>query len=185
MTHLVNNIQNQINQACTWAGGAGASINQRVSTGIQRTQGFVAQNGSSLVQVCKNTAEKTGDFIIRNKNTIFFIGSCCVTGYFAPHLFFPIVVATIILRVELARHLRNYANTHLKDSHNPYKLNPRYGPQYISTMDLTMGAIAAVDAFALGTIFLANSWSIALIPVLGGIAAGSTVAKLGMDIAHF
>lgn len=93
-------------------------------------------------------------------------------------------IATIILRVELSRHLKKLANEYLKNDHNPYLLNPKHGPTYVTSLDLTLGAIAALDAIALGTIFVAGSWSVALIPVLGGIAAGSVAAKWGMDKAY-
>ncbi len=94
------------------------------------------------------------------------------------------LVATIILRVELTFYLKKLANEYLKPEKNMYLLNPRFGPNYVSTLDVTMAAIAAVDAIALGTIFVAGSWTVTLIPALAGITAGSCAARLGMDIAQ-
>jgi hypothetical protein len=185
MVYLLTTLHNQLQQACHLAGGIGTSVNQRLANGIRITKVNIAQTSQSIVQGSKRTIDKTIDFVDRNQTNIFFVGCCCVTAYFAPSLFFPVLVATIIVKVELSRHLKHYAKEYLKDDHNPYLLNPLRGPNYITTLDVTMGAIAAVDALALGTIFLANSWAVTLLPVLGGLAAGSCLAKLGMDLAHF
>jgi ElaB/YqjD/DUF883 family membrane-anchored ribosome-binding protein len=185
MVYLLDTLQNQLQQAYHLAGEVGASVNQRMTNGIHTAKVYIAQTNQAVKQGCKKTIEKTIDFVTRNQTNIFFVGCCCATAYFAPHLFFPVLIATIIVKVELSRHLKHYAKEYLKDDHNPYLLNPLRGPNYITTLDVTMGAIAAVDAIALGTVFLANSWAVSLIPALGGLAAGSCIAKWGMDLAHF
>lgn len=170
----------QIAHASQWAG----EMRQEVSTKAHAAQLYVGSTVQSLRQNGLASVEKTKIFVLKHKEDIFFIGCCAATAYFSPALFFPVAIATIILRVELSRHLKGAAEEYLKDDHNPYKVNPQYGPHYVSNLDITLGAIAAIDAVALGTIFIAGSWTVALIPALGGIAAGSVAAKFGMDAAH-
>ena len=137
-----------------------------------------------ISQTVRSTAEKVTNFLYAHKEEIFF-GVCTAASiYFAPQLFFPAAIITIILRVEIKHFLKSYANEYLKDEKNPYQLHPYYGPKYVSSLNLSMGTIAAIDAIAIGTVFTAGSWSIAALPILGGIAAGSVIAKIGMDLGH-
>ena len=153
------------------------SFTQNIQGHIVHTYHLVYNNAG---QRCVDTANKIKDFVQRHQGEILFIGCCAITAYFAPHLFFPALIVTVIIRVEL----KQLAKQYLRDEQNPYERNPRFGPHYVSVLDLTLGVIAAADAFALGTIFIAGSWTVALIPVLGGVAAGNCLAKMGMDIAH-
>lgn len=178
------NISDQIHQASLWANGLKNDVQQSASQKVHAAQTYIVTTSLSIRQTCVDTAQKTKQFIYDHKEEIFFTGCSAVTAFFAPHLFFPAAVITIIIRVELNWHLKKLAKEYLKDDHNPYLLNALYGPRYVSTLDLSMGTIAAIDSLALGTIYIAGSWSIALLPALGGIAAGSAAAKLGMDIAQ-
>jgi hypothetical protein len=160
------------------------SIYSGVSSKVKKIHDDVINKCDTIYKSCKATAEKIEAFIIRNRANIFFIACGIATAYFAPHLFFPIAIATIIVRVEFDRRAKNWTNENMKTEKDPYKKNPTYGPHYVNSIDLTLAAIAAIDAIALGTLFVAGSWTVALLPLLGGIAAGSCAAKLGMDIAH-
>lgn len=184
MNSILGNLQNQFQEAYYKIEEAGRSFQQSASDQLQQAQEYVAQSSQSFCQSCETTKEKTIEFVQRNQKTIFFIGASCVTAYLAPHLFFTAAIATIILRVEFDRRLREYMDTNFKAERNLYNLNPFYGPSYVSSVDLTMATIAALDAIALGTIFIAGSWTVALIPVLGGLAAGDCLAKRGIDFAY-
>ena len=180
----LGNLQDQFQQAYQWAGGKAGVIRNEISAELGKAKQAVI-HGTQVVQLkLLEAANKTQEFVLRHKETIFFFGCACVTAYFAPQLFFPVLVATIIIRVELTYYLKKLANEYLKPEKNMYIQTPFFGPNYISTLDVTMAAIAAVDAIALGTIFVANSWTVAIIPALGGLAAGSCVAKWGMDMAQ-
>lgn len=172
------------NHAGQWAIGMKNHVQHGVTAKIHAAQDFVEPKYLSVRQKCIDSAEKTKDFILTHKKELFFIGCGIITAYFAPQLFFPAAVITLILRVQGARQLEKLADHYMKDDRNPYKTNPQYGPHYVSTLALTMGTIAAVDSLALGTFFAPASLSVALLPIVGGVAVGSTVAKLGMDIAH-
>jgi hypothetical protein len=194
MVGLVGNIQNQFCSAYDWAGEVGATVQQQVSNQITRTKTLVATTCHSINQGCQDaasytkqkcldTAKKIETFLYDHKETIFFTGCTLATAYFAPHLFFSTLVVTIILRVELAHNLKKMADYYLKDDRNPYKINPKYDTR-ITTFDVTLGTISAIDAIALGTLFMTNSWCVALLPALGGLAAGNCAAKIGMNIAN-
>lgn len=146
---------------------------------IHAAQQCVSNTYLSASQKCQSAKDKTIAFISDNKESIFFCGCCATTAFFSPHLFIPVAIATIIVRTELTKHLKNLAEKHLSDENNPYKPSSAFGPNYVSPMALTMGTIAA-----LGTIFFTNLIMISGLPVLlGAIAAGDTVAKVGMDLA--
>lgn len=184
MADLQAYMSNQLNHAGQWANGMKNHVQQGVTAKIHAAQDYVGPKYQSARQKCIATAEKIKDFILNHKVELFFIGCSVATAFFAPQLFFPAAVITIILRVESARQLEKLADHYMKDDLNPYKTNPQYGPNYVSTIALTMGTIAAIDSLALGTFFAPATLTVALLPILGGIAAGSTIAKLGMDIAH-
>lgn len=172
----MGSIEHQFHEAYQRAGEMGKSLSQGITSQVQRTQQFVAHTCQSLKGGCQKTAEKAKEFVKRNQNTILFIGCSCASAYFAPQFFFPAAIITIIFRVELNRQMNQYVEK--------WK-NEWYGPHYISSFDLTLAVIGAVDAVALGTFFVPGSLTVALIPSLGGIAAGNCLAKRGMDIAHY
>lgn len=132
----------------------------------------------------KATADKTEDFILRNKHNIFFVVCSLTTAFFAPELFIPSFVATLLLRVGISCQLKSLADYYIKDEHNPYKQSPNYGPEYNNSFTVTMAVISAIDALALGTIYTTTIPTVALLPIMGGIAAGNAAAKFGMDVAN-
>ena len=159
-------------------------VRSNVFEAPEKIANFVTDTCNSVINQCNATANKTKDFILRNKHNIFFIACTATTAFFAPGLFIPTFVATLIIRVEVSRQLKNLADYYMKENLNPYKQTPNYGPEYANSLALTMGTIATMDAIALGTIFTTSSVTIALLPVLGGIAAGNAAAKCAMDIAN-
>lgn len=163
---------------------AADSVYNTYSHAYQTINGSCQQVGQYVSQKSQEAANNIYNFTYANKDKIFFAGCCAATAYFAPQLFFTAAVATAITRVELTSHLKQLANEYLKDERNPYKLNPRYD-DCVSTLDLTMGSIAVVDAIALGTLFTAATLPVAILPALGGIAAGSCAAKLAMNVVNF
>ncbi len=158
---------------------------QSVSNQVAHTGDYLVYSIDSICQKCTAVTEKTSKFVIQNKQTIFFIGCCAITAYTSPFLFFPSLVITGILRLELERHLKKFMNEKWKDEHNPYKIKPQYGPSYINSFELALATIGTVDAIALATLFVAGSWTVALLPALCGVAAGSCLAKKGMDMGYF
>ena len=179
--NIMGNVQGHASYAFNYtadcAAYAGAAIYQAVSPHVY--------NAIDLTQqACIATINKIEAFLFEHRETLLFTGCCLTTAYLAPHLFFPAAIAAIIVRVELARNLRNAAEYYLKDERNPYKLNPQYNA-CISAVDLTLGVIAAVDSVAIGTILMCNFWTISFMPILGGVAAGSCLAKMGMNATHF
>jgi hypothetical protein len=149
---------------------------------VQQPQGYFGQKVQYLREKCQETVNKILKFLEQNKKNLFF-GLCCLTtALLAPHLFFPTAAVTIILRIEITCQLNQLATTFLKDEVNPFK-GPRTNG-YVSSLDATMGAIAALDAIALATLFPATSLSIIILPAIAGIAAGNVAARLAMDLAE-
>jgi hypothetical protein len=183
-------VQHRCCDAYNWAEEVGTTVQQQVSNTVQQTKicvinfGHDCQNTANQIsQACLDTVNKIEGFLYYHKETIFFIGCSLTTAYFAPHLFFPTVIVSVIARIELARNLKKVADYYLKDERNPYKLNPKYDI-CVNTVDVTLGTIAALDAVALGTIFMTNFWTVYLIPVLGGVVAGNCAAKLAMNMTN-
>lgn len=174
MTSLAGSIQNQFNAAYDWVEGTGVAVKQEVSNKVQRAKISVMNAG----QACVDTADKVKAFLYENREAIFFTGCSLTTAYFAPHLFFPSFIITIAARIEFSRTVKEYMER------NGYKLiNPKF-ESYFNTVDVALGTLAALDAVALGTIFLTNSWTVYLIPAMGGVLAGNTVAKYVMNYTN-
>lgn len=195
MTTLVENIHNHFLIAYDWAEEVGVEIQQNVSDQVQRTLTTIGDTYHFVEVSCRadirelkkiyhEIINKIKEFFYQNKEAIFFLGCSAATASFAPHLFFPTAIAVLIIRIELARNLKKAADYYLKDERNPYELNPQY-EKCINAIDITLATIAAIDAIALGTISLTNCWTIALLPVLGGLAAGNSAAKWGMNMSDF
>lgn len=197
MVNLVTYIQNQAFLAYEWADEVGETIQEEISNHIEGSKESFADAYEAITQSCRQkrrhfnqncqaTVDKVKLFIYKNKEALFFIGCSAATAYFAPFLFFPVAIATTVLRIEFSHHLKNLADEYLKEDKNPYKLNRYlYYENCVSSLDLIMGTIGAADAIALGTIFMTNSWTIFLLPAIVGVAAGNCAAKLGMNISHF
>jgi hypothetical protein len=134
----------------------------------------------------KTVANKVANFVLNNKAKFLFAGATVATAFFAPQLFFSAFVVTVILRVEFA-HLFKKGLSYLKDEYNPYKYNPEFWryQKCANTLEMTTATIAALDAIALGTFFVANCFTVAMVPALGGIAAGSAAAKIAMNLTRF
>lgn len=191
MSGFVGNIQNQFYNAYDWAEEVGVVVHHQISNKAQQTKVCIInfQEGckdkaNSATQACLNTINKIEEFLYHHKETIFFIGCSLTTAYFAPHLFFPTVILSVVVRIELARNLKKVADHYLKDERNPYKLSPKYDT-CVNTIDVSLGTIAALDAVALGTIFMTNFWTVYLIPILGGVVAGNCAAKFAMNVTNF
>lgn len=127
--------------------------------------------------------EKISTYVCENQTNLFFAGCCTVTALIAPNLFFLSAVVTVVTRVEFSHYFRTLANT-LKDEYNPYLQQPFYGPDYINSTEMTFAVIGTVDAIAFTVIFSSSSWTLFFLPMLSGIAAGSCLAKMGMDLSH-
>ena len=177
-------VTGNLNQAGIWVTGIKNQVQHEVSDKLHSAQTYVSTKADALKVGVIDTAAKTKAFVIANKATIFFVGCSAITAVFFPEMFFAAAIVTIIVRVELNWLFKKLAAEYLKDDHNPYLLNPYYGPDYVTPLTVTMATVAAVDSLALGTIFVAGSMTVALLPVLGGIAVGSVVAKLGIDMAQ-
>jgi hypothetical protein len=173
VNNLVANIQNQVEASKVSLLDAYQAVSQSCR-----------QTGSQLSQNSQLIVDKIQRFVDENKEAIFFTGCCGAAAYFGPTLFFPVALITAVVRVEFSRNLKKLANDYLKDDKNPYKLNPYYD-NCVSSLDLMMGTVGGVDAIALGTIFMTNSWAVNSLPILAGIAAGNCLAKLGMNASHF
>lgn len=134
---------------------------------------------------CRETIDKIEWFLYQNKETIFLTSCSLATAYFCPYLFFPAAIVGTFVRIEVAYNLKNAADYFLKAEHNPYRLHPQYD-KCVNSLEMAIGTVAAIDAIALGTLFVTNCWSVYLVPpILGGLAAGSAVAKMGMNFSHF
>ncbi len=191
---MLSSLISTFHQTYDRAGDIRTTLHHKMTRQVQRTQDSIEhayqvtsqncqQAGHYVSQKYHETADKASTFVYNNKDKIFFAGCCIATAYFAPELFLGSAVITLILRVEISHYLKKLADDYLKDEVNPYKSHPRYD-NYMSSIDLMMGGIAAVDAIALGTLFVAGSWTVAVLPALGGVAAGNCAAKWAMDIIH-
>lgn len=130
------------------------------------------------------TVDKAEQFLYRNKDTIFYVGCSATTAYFSPYLFAASAAATAIGRIELTRKLRNFSDEYLRDDKNPYKQNSRYS-SYMTPLEITMGAAAAANAIALSALVITNPCSTLVMPMIGGAAVGSGIAKAGMNLTSF
>lgn len=157
---------------------------KQFSLSIKETHASINQSYEAARSTCNKTIDKIVLFLEVNKEKILF-GICCLTtAFFDPNLFIPAAIATILCRVELNVLLRKLASK-LKDEHNPYLLYPYFGPHYVGKGELALGVIAAVNAVAINSVYSANSWAMTkMIPILGGAAAGSCLAKIGLDYYH-
>lgn len=140
----------------------------KINQGCEHTQ-------TRVYQVAKNI----DNFVRRNAYNFLYVASTAATAYFAPHLFFPTLIVTAIIRIEATRYLRNIAKEYCKEEKNPF-VNHSY-PDRVNTTELALAVIAATDAVALGTLFTARSLTVNLIPILGGIAAGNTLGKFAIE----
>ena len=172
------------------------SCRQSVNRQVERVQQFTTatcrsieesaqQVGRQINSKCQEITERVSNVFEQNKRNFFFIACSITTAYLAPQFFFPAAVVTVIARIELAHFLKKAAQNYfdLKDDNKPYKSN-RY-EECVNSLDFTLGTIAAIDSLALGTFYLTGYWSVALLPILGGIAAGNAMAKWGMNSFNF
>lgn len=162
-------------------------IYESTSQNASQVYGNVSSATATQYLCLKNEASKTShaieNFVKKYQRELFY-GACLVTtAYFAPNLFFISLIATAIIRYQLTETLRAAAQNYLKAEKNPFIHGS--SPMKISRLDVTLAAIAAIDALALGTLFYSNSTTVNLIPVLGGIAAGSTMAKTALESANW
>lgn len=156
-----------------------STVSDGISKGKQSVINGISTGAETITASCKAASDKTYDFVTDNYQTIFFAASTCATAYFAPHLFVPGAIAAVIVRLEL----RNLVDTYIKDEHNPY-IGTKFGPNYVKTTEFVLALAAAVDAVALATVFYTNSWTVSLMPILGGVVAGNVAAKIGMDLFY-
>lgn len=194
MSGIVDGFKNQVTYAVGCASDfvedVGVTMQKRIVHQTENARiiaiGFgnsCQQAANQTQQACLDTIGKIEEFLFQNKDRIFFVGCSLTTAYLVPQLFFPTMIGTIIIRVEISRNLKIAADHYLKDEFNPYKKNPNF-ETCLTTTDMTMGTIAAVDSIVMGILILPSTLTVSLIPVLGGIAAGNCVAKLGMNATH-
>lgn len=184
MNNIITSLGNQYYHIIDSMEGAKRLLYQRVNEQVAQANDFAIASHVMIQQRCVETSLRVKQFASTHAKTIVFIGFSATTAYFAPQIFFPTVVATIILKIQLAHYLEELANENLKVDKNPYLLHPQYGPEYVSSFDMTMGGIAAVDSFAIATIYFPSTWTVAALPILGGLATGNCLAKYAMDTAR-
>lgn len=156
------------------------AVSDGISKGKQSITNGISRGTEAVSAGCKSASDKTYNFVLNNYQTIFFATSSCATAYFAPHLFLPGAIAAVIVRLEV----RNLIDTYIKDEHNPYIGDSKFGPNYVRTTEFVLALASAVDAVALATVFYTHSWTISLMPILGGAVAGNVAAKIGMDLFY-
>lgn len=185
----------KLSAAYKWTEEKSVSVRTTVSRKIQATRASVIDTYQSIGLNCRKaaeqaklkyreTADKVAQFIYLNKGALFLAACSLTTAYFSPIRFFPSLLIGAVVRLEISHNLKKAADYYLKDERNPYKLSSKY-ENCVSRLDVAMGTIAAIDAIALATLFVTNSWTIALLPALGGLAAGSALAKWGMNLSNF
>lgn len=183
MVNSIGIIQYQFDLACDAVKESCVSAGQKVSKDVTDSCHSIStgcQNAVDSVKLkCRATAGKVSE-TLHNKQIMFFVTCCTSAAYFTPHLFLPTVIITVITRMELTSYLKKTAEFYMKDDRNPYKINPRY-ENCISALDFTLGTIAGLNGLALATFYITNSWAVYFLPVLGGVAAGSAIAKWGMN----
>jgi hypothetical protein len=162
------------------------AVAQGAQSGYQRASNSVHANcvymGNKASEAVRQTTDKVADFFYKQSGTLLYIGCTVATATFSPQLFIPTVIASLIVRIEATRYMRDMAKEYLKPEKNFMETGA--ARPTITTLDMAMATIAAVDAVALGTIFYSHSITINLLPALGGIAAGSSFAKAVMNWAE-
>lgn len=133
--------------------------------------------GNAVSDACHKTTHAVAKFVYENRHEIMYTGFSLTTAYLAPQLFFPTLIVTVILRIEINRYLKEFCSKNLKEDKNWMN-----GPQrpIMTSLDLSFAAIAAIDALALSSVFISTSIVVNALPILGGIAAGSSFAKMVM-----
>src|SRR6478752_4963226 len=93
-------IANQFNQLGLCAHCMRNYVQQRVPSPVV-AQTFFGKISQNISQLYADTTEKVTTFLYDHKEAIFFTGCSAATAFFAPQLFFPVALVTIILRVEI------------------------------------------------------------------------------------
>lgn len=150
------------------------SVTDGIHDGFQRA-------GNAASSACHKTSDAVAKFVYENSHALLYTGFCLTTAYLAPQLFFPTMIVTIILRIEVTRFLKELAEEYFKPEKNPMNGPPR---PIITHVNLAMSTIAMLDSVALATFFTSSSIVINLLPMLGGVAAGNSFAKLIMQWAN-
>ncbi len=87
--YAVENVQHNLHQANEWMHGAATSVGNKITSEMEKAKKYVIDTGQQVKQSCIETAQKTKEFVLRNKETIFFVACVCVTAYFSPIFFSP------------------------------------------------------------------------------------------------
>lgn len=146
-------------------------FSRKVHTVEQGAHDVINSLGNKLAA----TLDKIESFIYQNKGTFLFIGSCVVIAHFSPLLFFPAAITGAVLRIEATRKFKAPADHYLKDALNPFKSNQN--EKGFNSLEIALGAAAALDAVAKGTLFFINPLAVLLLPAAVGLVAGNAIAK--------
>jgi hypothetical protein len=184
----VNNTFQSIHNTCTetsekvrnYAHDVFQSIKDTHNAATENVKNYANATCRSINERCNAAKEKTQQFIQDNQTNLFFIGCSCATAYFAPHLFYPAAITSFFANYQIDVFMKDWSDHNRKPETDPYKVQPLYDKK-ISNADLIAATTGAVNAIALGTIFIAGSWTVAAIPLLGGVAVGSVLHKIRWD----
>ena len=138
----------------------------KVDQTVQTAKNFASATYISTCQKCRATADKTTAFVDDHKKEILFCACTMATAFFTPHLFVPIAMSTMLLRMYFT----------------PKDPDSDQNGTYFTAIPLTLATISGVNALALGTVFFTNTlWVSACPMVLGALVAGDIGGKLAMD----
>lgn len=120
MNHFIQDIQGQVQAAGQWTMQRAEQAKVEVQAGLLLVRDESVKVFHQATEGCQTAAEKAMTFLIKNKDTLFFVLCSSTTLYFAPQLFVTSAVITVIIRVELAQYLKRLAFENLRDEKNPY-----------------------------------------------------------------
>jgi len=145
--------------------------------------------GNKVISLSKSLGGNSCDFLSRPSNLIF-IAVTALNASFSPGLFCISVTIGIVGRMTFESKCKEFMENHFKSNTNTYITDPYYGPErFVSAFEHSAGFASLSYHLFFQTasnpfLRMANPSNSILFPMLGGIAAGSTIAKMALDIAQ-
>lgn len=195
MASITNTISNAYNDAYNCVANqvnyVNESISNRVNSVYKATtdamqsacdtvNNSIAYAKDSTMKALNDTQSAIANFVDQNSQELLFLGSTIVTLALNPSVAIPVFFATMVIRLIVEPKLKDLAYEYLRHENNPYHTNEKY--KVVTEFDYTIGVLAAIDAIALATFVTSNLNFVNMFPLAGAVIAGSSAAKLIMNL---
>ncbi len=148
-----------------------------------------AEKANEGFHIATLLGKHTAKFLSTPSNLLF-VAVTCLNASYAPEIFCASVVAGVAGRLAWDHQCKTFMKENFKEENNTYITNPYYGPNsYLSAFEHS----AAFSALSYHLFFRPTphpclqagiAGNSVLFPALAGIAVGSAIAKMGLDIAR-